>query len=138
MCMQSDYSCEDILNTIVDMKFNNWILSQLKDRGWSQADLARKSGLTRGGVSNYINGRIPDENALRKIAKAFKLPAEVVFRAAGVLPPTTDDPWSENMNHKINQLTGVRREMAERLLNTLLDEQDRETQSTPKTISLKP
>lgn len=133
--MQKDYNHVFYSNTIVDMKFNDWILSQLKDRGWSQADLARSSGLTRGGVSNYINGRIPDEKALRKIAKAFKLPPEAVFRAAGVLPPTANDLWVENMNYKIGQLTGVRRELAERLINTLLTEQDNESQSTPKNTS---
>jgi transcriptional regulator with XRE-family HTH domain len=112
------------------MEFNDWLLNQLRERSWSQADLARASGLTRGGVSNYINGRTPDEAALRKIAKALKLSPEAVFRAAGVLPPTINDPWAEQMNHKIGQLSGTRREMAERLLDTLLDEQERETRQT--------
>ena len=120
--------------------FSEWLNGRLKELDWTQADLARASGLTRATISYYLGpkSKKPDEDALRKIAKAFKLPVEAVFRAAGVLPPTTDDPWAENMGYKINQLTGVRREMAERLLNTLLDEQDREAQSTPKTISLKP
>jgi transcriptional regulator with XRE-family HTH domain len=120
--------------------FNDWMIFRLKELDWSQADLARASGLTRTAISNYINGRTPDEAALRKIAKAFKLPPETVFRAAGILPPASTDAWAETMNHKINQLTGVRREMAERLLNTLLDEQDRELQnhSHPKTSPLKP
>ena len=69
------------------MKFNDWILSQLREREWSQADLARSSGLTRGAISKYLIDRIPDESALRKIAHAFKLPPETVFCAAGILPP---------------------------------------------------
>lgn len=122
------------------MMFNDWLLSQLKERDWSQADLARYSGLTRGGVSNYINGRIPDESALRKIAKALKLSPEEVFRRAGLLPPLVEDPWAEKMNHKINQLTGQRRELAERLLDALLDEQDRQEAKpiSPKTRPIKP
>ncbi len=67
--------------------FNDWLLKQLQDREWSQADLARSSGITKGAISNYINGRIPDETALRKIAKALNLPADLVFEKAGVLPP---------------------------------------------------
>jgi len=67
--------------------FKNWLLDKLKEKDWTQADLARATSLTTGAVSNYINGRIPDEAALRKIAKALKLPAETVFRAAGILPP---------------------------------------------------
>lgn len=69
--------------------FNDWLLSQLKERNWTQADLARKSGLTTASISNYVNGRTPDDAALTKLAKAFKLPAETVYRAAGVLPPVT-------------------------------------------------
>jgi len=80
-------------------------------------------------VSYYLGpkSKKPDEIALRKIAKAFQLPPEIVFRVTGILPPLIDDPWAEKMNHKIGQLTGARREMAERLLDTLLDEQERET-----------
>ncbi len=67
--------------------FNDWLLSQLQEREWSQADLARASGLTTAAISKYINGRTPDETALRKIAKALNLPADLVFEKAGVLPP---------------------------------------------------
>lgn len=67
--------------------FNEWLLKQLQDREWSQADLARHSGITKGAVSNYINGRVPDESSLRKIAKAFNLPTDFVFEKAGILPP---------------------------------------------------
>jgi len=54
----------------------------------SQADLARASGITRGGVSNLLNQvRKPDPDTCNAIAKAFNLPVETVFRAAGLLPP---------------------------------------------------
>lgn len=68
--------------------FNAWLLEQLKTLAWSQADLARASGLTRAAISRYINdkNRIPDEVALRKIAKAFNMPPELVFEKAGLLP----------------------------------------------------
>ena len=69
--------------------FNDWLLDRLKEKEWSQADLARASGLTTAAISKYINGRTPDDTALSKIAKALKLPAETVYRAAGVLPPVT-------------------------------------------------
>lgn len=66
--------------------FHDWLLKQLQDKGWTQADLSRSSGLTKGAISNYINGRIPDEDAIRKIAKALKLPPEFVYEKAGKLP----------------------------------------------------
>lgn len=43
--------------------------------------------MTTAAISKYINGRTPDETALRKIAKALNLPADFVFEKAGVLPP---------------------------------------------------
>jgi transcriptional regulator with XRE-family HTH domain len=84
--------------------FNEWMLQRLQELTWSQADLARASGLTRGAVSNYINGRIPDEAALRKIAKAFKLPPETVFRAAGILPTLQTDAIIDEIAHLARQL----------------------------------
>lgn len=66
--------------------FNDWILDQLKLKKWSQADFARNSGLTKGAISNYINGRIPDDEAIRKIAHALNLPVELVFEKANKLP----------------------------------------------------
>ncbi len=69
------------------MKFNDWLLQQLSDRDWTQAELARQAGLTKQAIGNYIASRIPDEDALRKIARALKLPPELVFEKAGILPP---------------------------------------------------
>lgn len=69
------------------MKFNEWLLSQMADKDWSQADLARETNLTRATISNYVAGRTPDKNALRKLARAFKLAPELIFEKAGLLPP---------------------------------------------------
>lgn len=104
--------------------FNIWLLEKLKEKDWSQADLARRSGLTRGAVSNYVNGRVPDDQALRKIAKAFNMPPENVFRAAGLLPKSSNDPWADELLHKINQLNPSGKKMIEKFLQVLLDEQD--------------
>lgn len=66
--------------------FSDWLLKQMQLQEWSQADLSRASGLTTAAISKYINGRIPDESALRKIAHALKLPVDLVFEQAGLLP----------------------------------------------------
>ncbi len=90
------------------MKFNDWLLEQLNEINWSQADLARASGLTRAAISRYINDlpRTPDEAALRKIAKAFRYSPEIVFRAAGILPPAPkDDPVIAEIEHLARQLS---------------------------------
>jgi transcriptional regulator with XRE-family HTH domain len=85
--------------------FNDWLLERMKELDWSQADLARASGLTRPAISNYINGRTPDEAALVKIAKAFKLPRELVFEKAGLLlPKPEDDPIINEIMHLARNL----------------------------------
>ena len=56
--------------------------------GWYQADLARASGLTTAAISRYVNGgRSIGTDAANAIGKALNVPVEVVFRAAGLLPP---------------------------------------------------
>jgi transcriptional regulator with XRE-family HTH domain len=108
--------------------FGEWLKAELKRKNISQKELADISGVTPAQISRIISGtRGAGDQALNAIAHALHLSPKLVFEKAGLLSPSADDPWAEQMNHKISQLTGARREMAERLLNTLLDEQDRET-----------
>lgn len=119
----------------MDKKFQTWLMQQLQERDWSQADLSRKSNLTRQAIANYMAGRIPDEKSLRQIARAFKLPPITVFRAAGILPAEPDaDEWVEEMSDKITQIKDpTRREMAKKLLDTLVeDEQSGQNQPQGK------
>ena len=68
--------------------FSDWLNSEMMRLGWSQADLARASGLTTAAISRYINGgRSIGPDAANAIAKALNVPVETVFRAAGLLPP---------------------------------------------------
>ncbi len=93
------------------MEFNDWLVEQLKEKDWSQADLAKKSNLTRATISNYVNGRIPDKVALRKLARALKLPPETVFEKAGLLPKKTPkDALAEKILHELDQLPEGERE----------------------------
>jgi transcriptional regulator with XRE-family HTH domain len=102
--------------------FNDWLLSQLKQLDWSQADFARASGLTTAAISRYINGRIPDEAALRKIAKAFKLPPELVFEKAGLLPPKPElSPLKRAILHLAEDLPDSDLEMVLALLDKLTE-----------------
>lgn len=66
--------------------FNEWLQDELNKKEWTQADLSRASGLTTAAISKYLNGRIPDDKSLRKLAHAFGLPADLVFEKADKLP----------------------------------------------------
>ena len=68
--------------------FGIWLDNELKQREMSQADLAKKSGITPPQISRIISGaRGVGEDAAQKIAMAFKLPPEEIYRIAGILPP---------------------------------------------------
>jgi transcriptional regulator with XRE-family HTH domain len=52
--------------------FSDWLLQEMIKKGWSQADLARASGLTTAAVSKYMSGRVPEEGSIKKIANAHQ------------------------------------------------------------------
>lgn len=83
-----------------------YLLDQLEKRGWSQNELARRSGLTSGTISNTINGVYgADQSTLISIANALKVSKEEIFRAAGILPPvSTQTEEIERLNFLFNQL----------------------------------
>jgi transcriptional regulator with XRE-family HTH domain len=63
-------------------------LQQLRsEKGWSQADLARSSGLNRAVISKIESGASePMPETLKSLASAFKMPIEQMYRLAGLLP----------------------------------------------------
>jgi transcriptional regulator with XRE-family HTH domain len=106
----------DLFNvTIVDMKFNNWLLDELRKMDWSQAELARHSGLTPQAISNYIQGRIPDDDALKKIAHALKLPDVEVFRAAERIS------INSTSTRTVEEILHIARQLPEHELADILD-----------------
>jgi len=71
---------------------SEFMQSEMKKRGWSQADLSRRSGLTTGGVSMLIgHTRKPNPDSLNALAKAFACPPEHLFRLAGLLPSEPEE-----------------------------------------------
>lgn len=88
--------CSFLMETRID--FSQWLQNELDDRHWIQADLARKSGLSTGQVSRLLTGtRDPGGSTCLAIARAFRLPVEIVLKAAGILPAgnTTDESTDE-------------------------------------------
>lgn len=80
----------------------NWLLDELKVRDWSQADLARRAGVSRTAISDIISGRrnIGKDLAL-SLSEVFNLPLEEVYRRSGILP--LEPPQDETL-YKINHL----------------------------------
>lgn len=68
-------------------EFGEWLSTQLKERGWNQAELARRASVTDATLSRIISGtRQLGPDVATSIARALQIPPDFVFREAGLLP----------------------------------------------------
>jgi transcriptional regulator with XRE-family HTH domain len=96
------------MTSVVDMDFSDWLLEEMSKRGWSQADLARASGLHRQSISDYVNRRRtnPEPDALIAIANGLSISPVTAFRHAGLLPAEGGEKITkEDWKHMLQQLT---------------------------------
>lgn len=94
--------------------FAEWLQDQLETEGISQAELARRSGVTSGAINNIARDRRePTADMCLAIAKGLRLPAIDVLRVAGYLP-IVDEPVTDTYK-KILEKTRLLDE-SERLL----------------------
>jgi transcriptional regulator with XRE-family HTH domain len=81
--------------TIVDkLDFAEWLQNQLYVRNMTQAQLAREARVSRGAIGKLLKHQStrPDPETLQKIARAFQMAPETLFRMVGWLPERTDVP----------------------------------------------
>lgn len=120
------------------MDFSDWLLNEINKRGWSQAELARRAGIPRQIISNYINRQRekPDSDVLVSISRALNLPPETVFRAAGLLPPVSPDTeYQKEFLHLLSQLSPQERE---EILELLRFKAERQKNAKPPSRTPKP
>jgi len=68
--------------------FADWLDSELKDRGWSRSEAARRGGISASAIDKVVNGYAnPGLDFCNGIARAFRIQPEDVLRRAGLLPP---------------------------------------------------
>lgn len=71
--------------------FADWLRVQLRERGWSESELARRAGVSRSAINLITNEKTsPGYEVASGIADAFGLRREDVFRIAGLLPPLSE------------------------------------------------
>jgi transcriptional regulator with XRE-family HTH domain len=107
--------------------FPDWLQSELDKRRWSQADLAYSAGISRAVVNKLLNRKTyPQPDTLQAIARAFKIPVETVYRAAGLLPQETEsESFEAEIVHKLKLIKNPkRRSTAIKVLKALIEEED--------------
>ena len=69
------------------VNFGDWLRKERENRGWSQSDLARLSGLHRQIINKTENGvSTPAVETYIALATAFKYSPILLLRKAGLLP----------------------------------------------------
>ena len=77
---------------MADTSFASWLEEQLREQGISQAELARRAGVTRGAINNILQGeRGPGVELAKGIARALKIPEDDVMVAAGLMTPKPNE-----------------------------------------------
>jgi transcriptional regulator with XRE-family HTH domain len=116
-------------------RFSEWLQLELNRRGWSQSDCARSANLNRAVINKLLNGKSkPQPPTLAAIARAFKIPVETAYRAAGLLPPNLDDDDTiVELVHIFKSLQSPQRKAtAIMLLKALVAEEENEQRSDDK------
>ena len=87
-------------------KFSVWLQQEIDTRGWNQAELHRKSGLSRTIISDVLSGKVsPGFDFCVAIGQAFHLPGDQVLRLAGLLPPVpARTEQHEQLLYLLNQM----------------------------------
>lgn len=87
----------------------DYLLKVMEDRELIPADITKRSGLSPSQVSKVLNRESPPgQKALDSFSKALNLPADDLYRRAGILPmkPNADETVSEIV-HIYHMLTEI-------------------------------
>lgn len=120
----------------MELTFGEWLEVTLKKKKMKQSELAEKIGVKPPQVSRLISGdREPTAKILIKIATALRLPGDMVFGAAGLMPPNIEDEWDRRIKHLLKLFPKEEKEkIVQRLeLEAQFYEQQRPTRSANKT-----
>ena len=109
--------------------FSEWLQAEMNKRGWSQSDLARAADLNRAVINKLLNGKShPQPATLEAISRALKIPIEITYRAAGLLPVNSDhDDIVEEAIYVLKNIHSAQRKAtAVALLKALVAEEENE------------
>ena len=118
------------------LRFSEWLQMELDKRDWSQSDCARSASLNRAVINKLLNGKSkPQPSTLLAIARAFKIPIETAYRAAGLLPASADsDETIGELLHIFKSIQSPQRKAtAIMLLKALVAEEENEKRNDGKT-----
>ena len=89
-----------------DVLFSEWLNEQIRRKQWTQAHLARASGLAPSTIYKLLNSKTkhPSPGSCAAIAIAFGISRETVLRAAKISLIEPDFPEQNDLNLIMAQL----------------------------------
>ena len=89
-----------------DVLFSEWLNEQMIRKQWTQANLARISGLAPSTIYKLQNSKTkrPSVGSCEAIAKAFGISNKTVLRAAKILMTEPEFPEQDDLNMVVAQL----------------------------------
>lgn len=85
--------------------FTDWLNAELRDRGWSRSEAARRGNFSASMLDKVINGYAkPGIAFCRGISLAFGIPLEDIMRKAGILPPLPDNDTIRQVQAQLGHL----------------------------------
>ena len=125
----------------VRTEFLQLIKVRMNEENLGIRELARRIGVSHPTITDIVTyGNMPSFDTCNKLSKWLNISEEAGLRKSGLLPlkPDTDE-WVEEMNNKISQIKDpTRREMAKKVLDTLVEDErsgQNQLQDKPKTKS---
>jgi transcriptional regulator with XRE-family HTH domain len=124
--------CDKMFRVGQSLRFADWLQSEMDQRGWSQSDCARAADLNRAVINKLLSRKSrPQPFTLVALARAFKIPVETAYRAAGLLPPADgEDDTLEELIYIFKCIESPQRKStALMLLKALVAEEENERHS---------
>jgi len=85
--------------------FAEWLSSEIRRRGWSEAEFARRGKITPQAVNQVINGiNQPGAKLYAAAARAFEIPKEEVLRRAGELKAWPPEAFTDDLTARLRRL----------------------------------
>lgn len=87
-----------------EIDFAEWLEDEMEKRGWRPAELAKAAGLYQSTLWKVLNReRTAGADVCTALSRAMKLPPELIFRKAGLLPglpgPEDDPTFGELLSY---------------------------------------
>jgi transcriptional regulator with XRE-family HTH domain len=101
--------------------FSEWLNQQIKQRGWTQAELARQADVSRTSISDVLSEKrnVGHELAMA-LAQGLKIAPEEVYRQAGLLPKGHQiNDYASRLAYRISQLPEEDQEVIDVLIDGL-------------------